>query len=176
VHLNEAGQKQAQAIADRLSKAPLSAVYASPLERARETAAPLAKARGLTVQICPELGEVRYGLWTGKSLKRLARTKLWRVVQHRPAAMQFPEGETFRAVQARVVDALEQIAGAHPKGMVAAFSHGDVIKLAVAHYLGMPIDLFQRIAVNTGSITALRLGPGHPTLVKLNDTGAFEPR
>ena len=175
VHLNEHGQKQAEAIAQRLSKAPIIAIYSSPLERARETAAPLAKAKGLRVRIEAGLGEVRYGEWTGQSLKRLARTRLWRVVQQQPSQMEFPEGETFRAVQARAVDAIEKIAREHPKDLVAAFSHGDVIKLVVAHYLGAPIDLFQRIIINTASITMLNLGQSHPTLVKLNDTGSLGP-
>lgn len=170
VHLNEAGQKQAQALAERLGKAKLAAIYSSPLERAQETAKPLAKAKDLPVQISDGLGEVRYGQWQGKSLKVLARTKLWKVVQHHPATMEFPQGETLRAVQARAVDAVEQIVRRHPKAMVAAFSHGDVIKLLVAHYLGLPLDLFQRIAISTASITAFRLGQGHPTLVKLNET------
>jgi probable phosphoglycerate mutase len=90
--------------------------------------------------------------------------------------MEFPDGETFRAVQARVVDEIERIVHAHPKGLVAAFSHGDVIKLAIAHYLGLPLDLFQRLMIATASVSALRLGQGQPTLVKLNDTGAVEPR
>ncbi len=172
VRLNEAGQKQAQALAERLGKAPITATYSSPLERALETAVPLAKAKGLKVHIREGLGEVRYGQWTGKSLKRLARTKLWRVVQQQPSAMQFPEGETLRAVQARAVEAVEEIARAHAKdkGMVVAISHGDVIKLIVAYYLGMPLDLFQRIVISTASVTVLRLGHGHPTLVKLNET------
>ncbi len=176
VHLNEHGQKQAEAIAQRLSQAPIIAVYSSPLERARETAAPLAKAKGLRVKIVDDLGEVRYGEWTGQSLKRLARTQLWRVVQQQPSQMEFPGGETFRAVQSRAVEAVEHISREHAKrkGLVACVSHGDVIKLIVAHYLGMPLDLFQRLAVSTASITTLRLGRGQPALVKLNDTGPFE--
>ena len=102
VSLNEAGQKQAQALVERLKGAPIKHLYSSPLERARETAAPLAAALGLPVEIRPALGEVRYGGWTGKSLKRLARTKLWRVVQGLPSAMQFPEGETMRGAQLRM--------------------------------------------------------------------------
>jgi len=178
VHLNEAGQKQAQALAEQLSKAPLTGIYSSPLERALETETPLAKAKGLKVQIREGLGEVRYGEWTGKSLKRLAHTKLWRVVQQQPSAMEFPEGETLRAVQARAVEAIEEIARAHAKDkrMVVAVSHGDVIKLIVAYYLGMPLDLFQRIVISTASVTALRLGPGHPTLVKLNETFPLDQR
>ena len=178
VRLNETGRKQAQALAERLGKAPITAIYTSPLERALETAVPLAKAKGLRVKIREGLGEVCYGQWTGKSLKRLARTKLWRVVQQQPSAMQFPEGETLRAVQARAVEAIEEIARAHAKdkGMVAAVSHGDVIKLIVAYYLGMPIDLFQRIVISTASVTVLRLGHGHPTLVKLNETFLLDQR
>jgi probable phosphoglycerate mutase len=173
VHLNADGKKQAQAIAERLAPAPLKAIYSSPLERARETAEPLAKLKSLPVLVRSGLGEVQYGLWTGKSLKALRRTKLWRVVQHHPAAMEFPEGETLRAVQARAVDEIEKIAREHPKDLVAAFSHGDVIKLVVAHYLGVPLDLFQRLVVNTGSLTVLHLGAGQSALVKLNDTGAL---
>jgi len=173
VGLNEAGQKQAQALVERLKGVPFTAIYTSPLERAQETAAPLAAARGLTPVVRPGLGEVGYGEWTGKSLKRLARTKLWRVVQGLPSAMRFPGGETIRAAQLRLVDALDEIAQAHarPKDMVAVFSHSDPIKLAVAHYLGMPIDLFQRIQISTGSVTIVALGRGAPSLVKLNDTG-----
>ena len=172
VTLNEAGQKQAQDLVQRLKGVPLKYLYSSPLVRARETAAPLAAARGLAVQIDDGLGEVRYGDWTGQSLKRLARTKLWRVVQTLPSAMAFPGGgETMRGAQLRLVDALERIVAAHPKAMVGVFSHSDPIKLAVAYYLGQPLDLFQRLHIQTASVTVLRLGQGQPNLVKLNDTG-----
>ena len=171
VRLNEAGRQQAEALAERLKPLPLQAIYSSPLERARQTAAPLARAHGLSVQIRAALGEVRYGQWTGRSLKALARTRLWRTVQARPSAMTFQEGETFRDVQKRVVDEIETLAARHPKDAIAIVSHGDVIKLAVAHYLGLPLDLFQRLAVATASVSVLRLGHGQPTLVKLNDTG-----
>jgi probable phosphomutase (TIGR03848 family) len=176
VSLNAAGQKQAQALVERLKPVAIQQIYSSPLERARETAAPLAEARGLEIQIREGLGEVGYGEWTGKSLKRLARTKLWRVVQSLPSAMQFPGGETMRAAQMRLVDTLDQIAREHPKDVSAVFCHSDPIKLAVAFYLGMPLDLFQRLQVSTCSITVLRLGAGAPGLVKLNDTGPFEAR
>jgi probable phosphomutase (TIGR03848 family) len=172
VTLNEAGQKQAQGLVERLKDVRFKHIYSSPLVRARETAAPLAAARGLQVQVDDGLGEVRYGDWTGKSLKRLARTKLWRVVQTLPSVMEFPGGgETMRGAQLRLVDALERIAQAHPKALVGVFSHSDPIKLAVAYYLGMPLDLFQRLHIATCSVTVLRLGQGQPNLVKLNDTG-----
>lgn len=173
VNLNEAGRKQAEGLVERLKGAPIKHIYASPLERTQETAAPLAAARGLKVEIRPGLGEVQFGQWTGKSLKVLSRTKLWKVVQQLPSAMQFPEGETMRGAQLRMVDAINEIARAHssPKAVVAIFTHSDPIKLAVAHYLGMPLDLFQRIMISTASVTVLRLGQGQPSLVKLNETG-----
>jgi probable phosphoglycerate mutase len=176
VGLNEAGRQQAQALVERLKAVPIKFIYSSPLERARETAAPLAAATRLPVTIRAGLGEVRYGRWTGRSLKRLARTRLWRVVQNLPSAMRFPEGETIRAAQVRLVDTLEEIAAAHPKAAVAAFSHSDPIKLAVAYYLGMPLDLFQRLQISTCSVTMLMLGRGQPSLVKLNDTGPLALR
>ena len=172
VHLNETGQAQAQALAERLMEAPLKAIYSSPLERALETAGPLAQARKLPVQKCEGIGEVRYGEWTGRSLKVLARTKLWKVVQRQPSAMEFPGGETLRAVQARALEAIEGIARKHPKDLVALFSHGDVIKLVVAYYLGMPVDMFQRILINTGSITAIRVPPGMPFVLRVNEQPA----
>jgi probable phosphoglycerate mutase len=174
VHLNETGHKQAQALAARLSQAPLKAIYSSPLDRAMETARPLADALKLEVRLCEGVREIDCGAWSGRSLKQLARTKLWVDVQQRPSRMQFPGGETFLAAQTRAVQAVEQLARAHPKDLVAAFTHADVIKLVVAHYLGQPLDLFQRLVVSTGSITALHLGQGQPALVKLNDTGQLQ--
>jgi probable phosphomutase (TIGR03848 family) len=174
VHLNEPGQVQAQALTKRLTPAPIKAIYSSPLERAVETARPLAEAKKLKVQICGPLREVDCGGWTGKSLKRLARTRLWSDVQQHPSRAQFPAGESFLAVQNRAVHALEQIIRDHPKDLVAVFSHADVIKLLVAHYLGQPLDLFQRLVVSTASITHLHFGQGQPALVKLNDTGEVQ--
>jgi probable phosphomutase (TIGR03848 family) len=169
VYLNDKGKAQAQAIASHLAKAPIKAIYSSPLERAIETSAPLAKAKSLPVKKLEGVGEVRYGDWTGKSLKMVARTRLWVTVQRFPAVMAFPNGETFRTVQSRAVDAIQTVFGEHPKQMVAIFSHGDVIKLLLAHYLGVPLDLFQRIVVNTGSISHVRLMGGMPMIVRMNE-------
>jgi probable phosphoglycerate mutase len=175
VHLNPAGQAQARAMADHLARQPIRAVYSSPLERAIETAQPLARARQLRIQKLAAIGEVQYGDWTGKSLKVLRRTKLWRIVQQNPAAMEFPAGETFRAVQARAVNALDALTRKHPKELIAIVSHGDVIKLILAHYLGQPIDLFQRIMISTGSVSQVRLLGGQPVIVKINEQPAGPP-
>jgi probable phosphomutase (TIGR03848 family) len=170
LHLSEAGREQAGALAGRLAPVPLDALYASPLERCQETAAAVAEPRGLKIESLDDLGEVRYGDWTGRTLKELAKEPLWKVVQATPSAARFPEGESLYAMQARAVQAVERLREAHPKQTVAVCSHADVIKAVVCHYLGMHLDLFQRVVVSPASVTAIAFGPA-PYLVRLNDTG-----
>ena len=170
VHLSEAGREQADGLAGRLGPVPLDAVYASPLERCQETAAAVAEAKGLDVETLEDIGEVRYGAWTGRALKELAREPLWKVVQSSPSAARFPEGESLFEMQARAVLAIERLREAHPEQTVAVCSHADVIKALTCHYLGMHLDLFQRVVVSPASVTAFAFGPG-PYLVRLNDTG-----
>jgi len=170
VHLNEEGRRQAEALSERLADVPLTAIISSPLERALETAEIVAKAHDLNIEIWPELGEVRYGEWTGQKLDALAKTALWKQVQARPSRTRFPEGESIFEVQARVVCALEKICGTYPTGIVAAVAHADVIKLATAHYLGLPLDLYQRLVISPASLTVLRDGAFDTRLITLNDT------
>ncbi len=175
VHLNETGRLQAQRLAERLVKAPLKAIYASPLERALETAEPLAQKLGLEVQVHPGLLETAAGAWTGQLLKTLRRTRQWKIVQLAPSRFRFPEGETFAEAQQRIVTELEALCAQHAaKDIVACVSHSDPIKLAVAYYLGLPLDHFQRLSISPGSITALMLGESSSTLLTLNYDPAFQ--
>ena len=116
------------------------------------------------------MGEVRYGDWTGRTLKELAKEPLWKVVQATPSAARFPEGESLFEMQARAVLAVERLREAHPQQTVAVCSHADVIKAVACHYLGMHLDLFQRVVVSPASVTAIAFGPV-PYLVRLNDVG-----
>jgi probable phosphoglycerate mutase len=175
VHLNDEGRAEAAALAERLAAARIDAVYASPLDRALETAAPLAAARGLAVQPLPGVAEVQYGGWTGRSLKELAKEPLWPTVQFYASGMRFPEGESMAEVQARALAALDEVRAGHPEGVVAVVSHADVIKLVVAHYAGVHLDLFQRLVVDTASLTVLRFTPFGPRLLRFNDTGRVPP-
>jgi probable phosphomutase (TIGR03848 family) len=170
VHLNEKGRTQAESLAQRLADVPLAALYSSPLERTMETAQPLANAHGLTVQVREALGETHFGDWTGKSLKELKDDKLWPVVQVYPGGARFPGGESMREVQTRMVVELDAIRDAHPGQTVAVVSHSDPIKMAVAHYAGLPLDLFQRLAVSPASVTALTFTRFGPRLICLNYT------
>jgi probable phosphomutase (TIGR03848 family) len=169
VHLNAEGLTQAAALAERLGSAALAAIYSSPLERARETAEPVAARHGLTVQELDGVKETDCGDWTGQPLDELSKTDLWQQVQGCPSLFRFPGGESFAEIQARMVAAVDFIRLAHPEQTVAVFSHADPIKLAVAYYLGTSLDLFQRIEVAPASITELVFDPCRPRLARLND-------
>ncbi|MDQ1712675.1 MAG: hypothetical protein QOE45_2125 [Frankiaceae bacterium] len=168
VSLNDRGREQATAVAARLAPVPFAAVLSSPLERCTETAAAL----GREVTVEDRLGECRYGDWTGKELKVLAKDPLWKVVQAHPSAATFPGGESLRAVSARAVDAVRDWnARLGPDATYAAFSHGDVIKAIVADAMGMHLDLFQRITVDPCSVTVIRYTELRPFVLRVNDTG-----
>lgn len=174
VHLNAAGQKEAAELAQRLAPVPIAAIYSSPLERAVETAEAIAAPRNLTVECREALGETRYGEWTGQVLEELAKTEIWRIVQFYPSGARFPGGEALREMQARAVAEVEAIREAHPEETVAVVSHADVIKAVVAHYIGLHLDLFQRLVVAPASVTALQIGKMSARLVCLNETGSLE--
>jgi probable phosphomutase (TIGR03848 family) len=172
LHLADVGRTQAQTAATRLAELPrIDAIYASPLERARETAAPIAAARGMKVKIERGLLECDFGDWTGQELKTLMKLPEWSTVQRYPSGFRFPGGESFAEMQIRIVGALEKLRNAHPGGVVVAVSHADPIKAAVAHAMGTHLDLFQRIVISTCSITAIAYGAGGPAVLTVNSTG-----
>lgn len=176
VHLNEKGHQQAQAAAQRLTVLPVKAVYSSPVTRCLETAAYIADVHQLAVLQLEEMGEVRYGEWEGKKVKKLANKPEWQAVQFFPSRFRFPQGESLLEVQMRAVQALERISREHDKEVVVVVSHADVIKLVLAHYLGVHIDLFQRIVISPASASILALSAnGFVRVVRLNDDGPLQP-
>ena len=176
VHLNERGQKQAQALGEALRDVPIKAIYSSPLERALETAEPTATSHHLQIIQEPALMDADVGKWEGKSIKALRLTNAWKIVQHSPSRFQFPDGESFLDLQTRLVNVLEGIVKKHnkPKDIVAVVFHADPIKLVVAHFLGLPLDHFQRLSCDTGSLTALYAGEMGANLLKLNQRPPFD--
>ncbi len=176
VHLNEKGRQQAEAVAQALAKAPLKAIYSSPMERALETAAPLAERKGLEIQVCQGVIELEYGQWMGRTFKQLERIKLWSVVKNTPSQVRFPGGETLGEAQARAVAALEALAaGCGEEDLLAIFTHGDIVRLLTAHYLQMPLDVYNRLGANTTSITVLhRDKEGRTWIPHINQIAGFE--
>lgn len=172
VHLSEEGRVQARQTARRLSDLPLRAVYTSPLERTRQTADIVAAPHDLEPVVEEGVGEVDYGTWTDEPLDDLRERDLWLLIQHAPSRVSFPDGEAIRGAQARAVDALEALADRHPDEAVVVVSHADVIKAVVAHFVGMPLDTFQRLVVSPASVTALALPTGGAgRLLRFNDAG-----
>lgn len=168
ISLTEQGREQAEQVAEGLADKSFDAIYSSPIARTLETADAIAKRHEVSVQTRRDLGEVEYGGWTNRPLRTLMRTKLWTTVQRWPSAARFPDGETLREVQVRALTEIEKIAAEHPKGKVCCVSHGDVIKLVLAHYLGVHIDLFQRIVIAPASVSVFSLSDRGPTILSMN--------
>lgn len=172
LHLAESGVSQAERAGARIAELKrVDAIYTSPLERARETAAPIAKVRGLKPTVDRGLLECDFGDWTGQELRTLMKLPEWRTVQRAPSTFRFPNGESFTEMQVRIVSALDRIRAKHHGGTVVCVSHADPIKAAMAHALGTHLDLFQRIVISTCSISAIGFGGDGPMALTVNSTG-----
>lgn len=172
LHLADAGHQQAARAAERIAELPkVDAVYASPLERARQTAAPIGKAVGQRVKVERGLLEADFGEWTGRPLKELMKLPEWTTVQRSPSTFRFPGGESFSEMQHRITSTLHRLAERHAGGVIVCVSHADPIKAAVAHALGTHLDLFQRIVISTCSISAVAHTSGGPIVLSVNSTG-----
>ena len=169
LHLADAGRAQADAVAERLvALRKVDAVYASPLERARETAAAIARRLGLRVSVDKGLLECDFGDWTGAELKALRKLPEWRAVQRHPSGFRFPNGESFLEMQARVSGAVNRLRARHPGGTIVLVSHADPIKAAVADAAGTPLDLFQRLVISPCSVSAVAYADTGPIVLTVN--------
>jgi len=174
IDLDDRGRAQAAKLAERFASVRLTAIYSSPLGRCTQTVEPLAAAKRLRVSPAPDLIEMDTGSWTGRTLPQVRRTKLWRIVQTAPSRFRFPDGEGFVEAQTRAVAAVDRIARKHPRGRVAVASHGDIVRIVLAHLLGTPLDDFQRIVVDTASVSVIVIHRGQRRVVLANDTGGLE--
>jgi probable phosphomutase (TIGR03848 family) len=169
IHLNARGREQAQAIAEKLDSTKIGAIFSSPLERAMETARPLSEKSEIPISPHSGLIETNYGAWQGRTYKQLQKLKLWEVIHSTPSKVTFPAGESFSSAQQRIVASLEEIASAMGKNDTAiCFSHCDPIRMAVAYFLNMALDDFQRLSIDPGSLTMLSLSDGKPHLGLIN--------
>jgi probable phosphomutase (TIGR03848 family) len=172
LHLADAGREQAERAAARIGELEgIAAVYTSPLERARETAAPIGTSTGQRPRIDRGLNECDFGEWTGASLRRLMRKREWRTIQRAPSTFRFPGGESFPEMQHRIVTTLERLRDQHRGRTIVCVSHADPIKAAVAHALGTHLDLFQRIVISTAAISVILWTDGGPVVLTVNSTG-----
>lgn len=169
LHLSDQGRREAEAAARRIGALRrVSAVYASPIDRARETAVPIAQSLGLAVRIERDLAELDVGEWTGISLARARQRREWDIVQKHPSGFRFPGGESFMECQTRMTAAIARFVERHRGGTIVAVSHADPIKLFAAYALGTPLDLFQRIVIATASITVVAWPRDIPGVLTVN--------
>jgi probable phosphomutase (TIGR03848 family) len=171
IRLDERGQAQAQALAERLSGLPIRAIYTSPLERARETALPLGEHLGLQVRVCWELNEINFGEWQGRTFAELGDQPRWQQWNAFRSGGAPPGGETMLAAQARMVQAIAACREHHPHAAVALVSHSDMIKAALTYFLGMPLDLLGRLEIAPASVSALQIDDYGARLLLLNHCG-----
>lgn len=172
LHLADSGRAQADAVAERLGALKkIDALYASPLERTRETAAAIGARLGLKVGVEKGLLECDFGEWTGAELKTLSRLPEWGTVQRYPSGFRFPNGESFREMHTRIADTVSRLRARHPGQTIVLVSHADPIKAAVADATGTPLDLFQRIVVSPCSVSAIAYGDGGPVVLTVNSLG-----
>ncbi len=176
IHLDERGRAQAYHLAGRLRAVRPTAIYSSPLERCTQTVEPLASRSRLPIVEREGLIEMNAGSWTGKPLSRLRRTRAWGDVQRSPATFRFPGGgEDFAEARDRAVTEVEAIARRHRRGRVVVATHGDILRVLLAHMAGAPLNEFQRIVVDTASVSVVAIGrDGRPWVLLVNDTGGLE--
>ena len=171
VHLSNEGRLQAQQLSERLKHLPITAIYSSPMERAVETAEPVAKALKLSVQVRNEFTEIDFGAWTNKTIEELRYDEQFRLFNLFRSSTTAPEGEVLLTAQARMVGCLQQLCVEHANEIIAVFSHSDMIKAAIAHYAGMHLDLMQRIEIDPASVSIVVVYPETARILRLNDTG-----
>ncbi len=173
LHLSEEGREQAAAAGARFAGMDVAAVYSSPLERARETAAPIADVTGRQVVVERGLVECDFGDWTGAELAKLRKQPEWNTVQRWPSGWRFPGGESFLELQQRLQETMLRLSLQHPGQLVVAVSHADCIKAVLALALGMPLDSFQRIAIGPCSSSAVAFGEETPAVLAVNSYGVI---
>lgn len=171
VHLNAEGKAQVQKLAIRLALLPIQHLCSSPLERAVESAKPLARRLRREVEICDGLTEIDFGEWVGHTLQELEAFPLWSEFNTFRSGVRPPGGEMMVEVQARMAAEMTRLQERFPQGIVALFSHADPIRAALIHYLGASLDMYARLAMDVASVTILEVNPWGPMLIRLNDTG-----
>lgn len=174
VSLGTSGQAQALALAAQFKGRAVAAIYSSPLERARETAGPIAAALGLPVQVDHDLIEIDVGAWSGKSFEELRPDPAWTLWNSQRALARPPGGETMLDVQARAMRAVERVRAEHPDQAVMIVTHSEIIKLALAYHLGLPVDAYARFEIDPASVSVLAVGEWGSKVHGLNDISAHK--
>lgn len=175
VHLTEQGREQVRQLTRRLAHETIHKILCSPRERTYETAAALARQKMLDIETCADIDEIDFGAWTGKTVEELEPDMYWQQYNAFRSGLRIPGGESMLDAQTRMVSTMLRLHDACPDLGIALVSHGDPIKLAVAYFAGVPLDLFSRLEISPASVSTLALGPYGPKILGLNDTCPAPP-
>jgi broad specificity phosphatase PhoE len=169
VHIDSNGSRQAQRLAERLAGERLDLISVSPMDRAQETAAPIARATGAPLETAEAINEIDIGEWTGRAFDEVASDPRWRVWNEARGSARAPGGESMKEVQQRALAHLETLRARLPEGRAAIISHGDVVRPILLHHLGMPLDSIHRIEVDPGSLSTLVVGDWGAKILSVNE-------
>lgn len=172
VPLGERGKKQAERVAEALKEYRLDAIYSSPLSRSMQTAEAIARRQSCGVTALDELNDIDYGDWQGKPLKEVLAEypdlcALW---ESAPNKARIPRGESLRGVQDRSLPKILEVAAVHA-GPIAVVSHRVVLKVAVLGLLGLGVERFWSLKLETCGITIFDIAQERKVLTRLNDVG-----
>jgi probable phosphomutase (TIGR03848 family) len=170
VHLNEIGLKQAQFLSINLRNEPISAIYSSPLERAVETAKPIAEALGLELTISEYFTEIDFGEWTNQAIDELRNNQSFRNFNLFRSSARIPGGELMAEAQLRMVRGIEEICRNNPDQIVAVVSHAGMIKSMIAYYAGISLDMMDRIEISPASVSIVEIYDQTARIIKVNQT------
>ena len=173
VSLNATGREEAQQLASRLNHVPIAAIYSSPLERAVETAAPVAQSHQLQTIISEDFLEINFGDWTNATFAELQLHPKFQHFNTFRSHTRIPGGEMMLEAQTRVIAGLERLCQQHPQQTIAVVSHSDLIKAALAYYIGIHLDLFQRIEISPASVSVIQIYEETARILVINDTGSI---
>ena len=170
--INDTGYTQAYKLSSRLASLPIASVYASPIQRTYTTAVILAKPHNLKVKALDDLSEIQLGDWQGLYLEEISQRwpELWKQWRTDPSKSTIPNGESFKQVTERAIRAFETIAATEPGRQAVIVTHEVIIKVLVAHALGVSNSIYRRFEINNASLSVIRVINGKIRLVALNDT------
>ncbi len=169
VRLGELGRAQARVLAQRFESENVASIHTSPLERAVETASPIAASLGRVAEPSDDIIEIDFGAWSGKTFDMLSDDERWRAWNSSRSTSRPPGGETMLEAQARIIHGMERLRSLHAGGSVILVSHSDVIKAALLYHLGMPIDSYGRLEVSPASISTLVVGDWGSKVLRINE-------
>jgi probable phosphoglycerate mutase len=168
IGLSKDGIAQVNKLTSSFENLKIDRIISSPMQRCLETVEGIARSKRKRISIDERLIEMNYGSWSGKKLSKLSRMKEWKVIQTKPSAFRFPQGESFKVLEERIESLLKDLSRKYPKETILIITHGDIVKIAASLTVGSGLNNFQKFAVDPCSLTTLSWGSKARMLLTFN--------